>query len=354
MNPRITANQVTAVRLLLLPIPVGLLYLGGRPAMLTALGIFVLLGLTDALDGYLARRYGSTPIGALLDPLADKIFLVAGYVPMVDILPVPTTLIVLLFVRELGVTALRTIAFEEGFTFRTSLLAKLKTVVQMAGAGFVILLWLFPADREIFPVLGVAVAGSLVPGAIALLRGGRPGWKSAWSAGLVAGVALLRVALPQIQAIIAVLVVIVGFTLVSGLEYLWDMRRVLVARFRRAPLEALRLLGLASTLPLLFLPALERQGAPTVAILGLLAAELAVGGLDNSLAQIGRLRGPWPDLVRCLLQLGAGVVVLQSVVHSAHPGAGRAAAAAALVVTVLDAAIRFFRNRDVFRGPEPT
>jgi CDP-diacylglycerol--glycerol-3-phosphate 3-phosphatidyltransferase len=345
---RITANQVTAVRLVLLPVPMALLYVGGHAAMLTALGLYILLGLTDALDGYLARKHGSTPIGALLDPLADKIFLVAGYVPMVDILPVPSSLVVLLFVRELGVTALRSIALEEGFRFHTSILAKLKTVVQMGGAGFMLLMWLFPEPRVIGTVLAVAVLGGLAPGAVEILRGRKPGWNSIWSAVLISSIVLSRVLFSPVGSMTAILVVIVGFTVVSGLEYAWGMRKVLAARFRRAPVEAARLLGLSLAVPLLFLPALERQGAPTMAILVLLAAELAVGGLDNSLVQTGRRRGPWADLARVVVQTGAGIVVLRSVVDSAAPGTGRQVAVGAAAYTVLEVAIRFWRNRRAF------
>jgi CDP-diacylglycerol--glycerol-3-phosphate 3-phosphatidyltransferase len=345
---RITANQVTAVRLLLLPAPMALLYLGGRGPMLAALGLFILLGLTDALDGYLARKYGSTPIGALLDPVADKIFLVAGYVPLVDIMPVPSTLVVLLFVRELGITALRSVAMEEGFRFRTSELAKLKTVVQMGGAGFILLLWLFPEERYIRPLLGLAVAVALVPAAADLWRRKLPGRNAVWSAVLVGAIAAFRLVFPPVRAMTWVLILIVGFTLVSGVEYVWGMRKVLAARIRRTPVELLRLSALSLAVPLLYLPALERFGAPTMAILVLLAAEIAVGGLDNSLVQMGRRRGPLADLVRAAIQTGCGIVVVRSVVDSAHPGPGRLIAVFACAYTVAEVAIRFWRNRRAF------
>lgn len=348
MGMRVTANQVTAVRLLVLPAPMALLYVGGQAAMLAALGLFILLGLTDALDGYLARKYGSTPIGALLDPLADKIFLVAGYVPLVDILPVPSTLVVLLFVRELGVTALRSVALEEGFQFKTSELAKLKTVVQMGGAGFMLLLWLFPEDRQIETILGVAFAVSLVPAVVDLSRRRLPGRNAIWSAVLVGTIVAFRFVFPPVRAMTWVLIMIVGFTVVSGLEYVWGMRRVLADRIRRIPVESLRLPALSLAVPVLYLPALERSGAPTMAILVLLAAEIAVGGLDNSLVQMGRRRGPVADLFRAALQIACGIVVVRTVVESADPGAGRAAAILAAAYTVGEGALRFWRNRRSF------
>ena len=68
---RISANQVTAIRLVLLPIPMALMYVGGPAAMLTALGIFVLLGLTDALDGYLGR--GGKILAMMNPPFPQKV-----------------------------------------------------------------------------------------------------------------------------------------------------------------------------------------------------------------------------------------------------------------------------------------
>src|SRR5512138_3647794 len=55
---RITANQVTLIRLVLLPLPVAMIYRNTHAWMLGALAVYIVLGLTDALDGYLARKYG--------------------------------------------------------------------------------------------------------------------------------------------------------------------------------------------------------------------------------------------------------------------------------------------------------
>src|SRR5215831_669059 len=254
--------------------------------MLGALAVYIVLGLTDALDGYLARRYGSTPLGALLDPVVDKIFLVAGFVPMADFQIMPTTMVFILFIRELAVTALRSIALEEGFTFRTSTVAKLKTTVQMVGAGFILLVWLYPDDRTIRAILGASFVVSLAPAAIALARGRRPGWMAWSSIALVGATLAIRVLLPPKPAIFAIMSVILSITIYSGAEYVWGMRRVLLARFRRAPIEAVRLAGLSLAVPVFYLPALDRADGPTFAILGLLAAEVAEGGLDNSLVQM--------------------------------------------------------------------
>ena len=105
----------------------------------------------------------------------DKIFLVAGFVPLADFQIMPTTLVFILFIRELAVTALRSIALEEGFSFKTSAIAKLKTTIQMAGAGFILLIWLFPDDGTIRLILSVAAAAFCVPAVVAACQGAPAG-----------------------------------------------------------------------------------------------------------------------------------------------------------------------------------
>jgi CDP-diacylglycerol--glycerol-3-phosphate 3-phosphatidyltransferase len=347
---RITANQVTLVRLVLLPLPIWMIYQGTHVWMLGALLVYILLGLTDALDGYLARKYGSTPIGALLDPIADKIFLVAGFVPLADHQIIPTTLVVILFVRELGVTFLRTVALEESFQFKTSKAAKLKTTVQMVGAGFMLLVWLYPEGSTIHIIFGTMFVLSAIPLVIALIRGQSPSWM-AWSAASLVGAAfatrmLLR---PEVELVI-IMAVIVAITLYSGAEYAWEMRKVLGARFRRSPIEAVRLAGLSLAVPVFYLPSIDRPDDPTVPILLLLAAEFACGGLDNSLAQYGHTRRAAPDLVRSGIQAATGAFVLTSLLTLQHPVAARVATVFALAVTLGDLGARFWRHRRDFAG----
>ena len=346
---RVTANQVTLARLVLLPLPVALIYQSTRSFMLAALGVYVLLGLTDVLDGYLARKHGSTALGALLDPVVDKIFLVAGFVPLADFQIMPTTLVFILFIRELAVTALRSIALEEGFSFKTSSIAKLKTTVQMAGAGAILLVWLFPEDGVILLILAVAAAAFCFPFVAAAVRGRRPGWMGVSSAGFGLAIFGLRFMLAPKPAIFAIMTVIVAITLYSGAEYIWGMRHVLRARFLRTPLEALRLAGLSLAVPVFYLPALDRSDDPTFAILGLLAAEFAAGGLDNSLAQMGHARGPTPDLVRSGVQAVCGVVAFSALLSGVGPGIALGATLFALGVTLGDLGARVWRHRADFR-----
>jgi CDP-diacylglycerol--glycerol-3-phosphate 3-phosphatidyltransferase len=340
---RITANQLTLGRLVLLPVPVLLIHVailggGGRPWMLAALLVFVVLGLTDAWDGMLARRHGSTPLGSLLDPVADKIFLVASFGVLAQHRLVPLAPVAVLFVRELAMTRLRSIALQEAFSLPTSRIAKLKTTAQMAGSGFLFLIWMFPDESTILPILFAVAAGAAVAPVLGFRRGGRPGWRAWWGLGLIGLVAVWRACASASSTMVMILVLAVGFTVLSGAEYAWTMRRILLAHFRARPIEAIRLLALSSVLPLVWFPALnDGTGSHPYVVMGLLAAELAVGGLDNSLTQAGRTRGAAWDLGRAAIQACCGLF------PSLLTGA------IALALTLLDLAVRSVRHVGVFR-----
>jgi hypothetical protein len=142
---------------------------------------------------------------------------------------------------------------------------------------------------------------------------------------------------------------IVAITLYSGAEYAWGMRGVLRSRFLRSPLEALRLAGLSFAVPLFYLPALDRTDDPTFSILGLLAAEFAAGGLDNSLVQLGYARSAGPDLFRSGFQAACGAVLLWALFSGAGPRIALVATLLALAVTLSDLGMRFLRHRRDFR-----
>jgi CDP-diacylglycerol---glycerol-3-phosphate 3-phosphatidyltransferase len=95
---------------------------------------FILLSISDGVDGYLARRRGQiTTMGMLLDPLADKLMVTAAYIILVAYNPrvVPPWIAVLVIGREFLVSGLRSIAATEGFTIEASEIGKLKTVIQI-------------------------------------------------------------------------------------------------------------------------------------------------------------------------------------------------------------------------------
>ncbi len=137
---KITANRLTFLRILLLPLPCLLLY-GGPGAKLTALGLGSLLGLTDYFDGKLARQQGITRLGTFLDPIADKIFIATLYFFLARLGFLPLWLVAGLLLREFLVSALRP---RVPGSLPVVWLAKVKTTFQMLGAALLVALAAFP------------------------------------------------------------------------------------------------------------------------------------------------------------------------------------------------------------------
>src|SRR5579859_3837497 len=133
-----------------------------NPYMWSALIAGTLIGCTDWVDGLLARKYGPTVLGGLLDPIADKIFIAFAYSPFVDVSPplVPWWMVALLFQREFFVTALRSAYEQRNLTLKTSYLAKAKTWTQMQGIGVMLLFPLVDSRRFL---IGLLVAGTVLP-----------------------------------------------------------------------------------------------------------------------------------------------------------------------------------------------
>ncbi len=105
-----------------------------------ALAVFLVAGLTDLLDGYLARRWKQvTTVGTLLDPIADKLLISAALIALVQVGAVPAWMVIVVVGREFAVTGLRSIAAAEGFTIQASELGKSKMVSQILAVALLIL-----------------------------------------------------------------------------------------------------------------------------------------------------------------------------------------------------------------------
>ncbi len=102
--------------------------------------IFLAASLSDLLDGYLARSRGEvTEMGKLADPVADKVLLLAGIVPLVECGEVPAWLAVIIFAREFLVMGLRSIVASKGEAVAADWAGKIKTVVYTVAV--VLLIW---------------------------------------------------------------------------------------------------------------------------------------------------------------------------------------------------------------------
>lgn len=135
-----TANKLTMLRLLMIPIFLIVLYLGFKGSTYVALAIFILASITDFADGHIARSRGEiTDFGKFMDPLADKILVMAALLWFTErgLMPAWATLVVL--VREFAVTALRLIAVDNGRVIAAGLSGKIKTVITMLGIAVLFL-----------------------------------------------------------------------------------------------------------------------------------------------------------------------------------------------------------------------
>ena len=102
--------------------------------------LFLAAGLTDLLDGYLARRWKQvTTVGMLLDPVADKLLISAALVSLVQIRLLPAWMVILIISREFAVSGLRSIAAAEGYTIAAGELGKTKMVFQVLGVTLAML-----------------------------------------------------------------------------------------------------------------------------------------------------------------------------------------------------------------------
>src|SRR5436190_5141456 len=125
MLPINLPNVLTLLRILAVPVIVVAL-LGETPnGDALAAGVFALAAVTDGLDGYIARRRQDvTTFGKLMDPLADKLLIVAALVSLVSLDRLAAWIAMVIIARELAVTGLRAVAVEQGVVISASWLGK--------------------------------------------------------------------------------------------------------------------------------------------------------------------------------------------------------------------------------------
>lgn len=126
-------NLLTMGRIAIIPLVLWLLQRGSPSDCLAAAWVYAGAALTDLLDGYLARRMNIVSVlGKFLDPLADKLLVMASLIWMIPLGRIPEWAVVLLLARELGVTGLRSIASTTGLVIAAGDGGKMKTALQMS------------------------------------------------------------------------------------------------------------------------------------------------------------------------------------------------------------------------------
>jgi CDP-diacylglycerol--glycerol-3-phosphate 3-phosphatidyltransferase len=186
------ANKITILRILLTFVFMFFLFCHGLWAKVLSFIIFFFAAISDFLDGMIAhKRNIVTDFGRLMDPIADKILVLAAFAAFVQMQLIEAWMFVILFSREILITSLRLFALNKGKVLQATRAGKHKTLSQMA-VIFVIL---------VFIVLKEVMLTYFT-------------WNPAWEY-------FFR------QAIFVLMLITVGLTLYSGLSYLWDNRKVI-------------------------------------------------------------------------------------------------------------------------------
>lgn len=188
-------NQLTLLRFILTFVFVAAMSFTFPHHQSVAALVFIVAAFTDFLDGYLARKHNLiTNFGKLMDPLADKVLMAAGFVMLLDApgVPLPAWMVIVILTREFLVTGLRLVASAEGHVLAAESLGKHKTIWQI-----------------------VMVIYFLVSLASAEPAFSWTSWLFAWkpTSPSVAGVILVWIALL--------------LTVISGLSYAWKNRKML-------------------------------------------------------------------------------------------------------------------------------
>ena len=127
-----TANKLTLLRVVMIPAFLLVLYLNIPGADYWALAIFIVASVTDWLDGYIARNYNqTTDFGKFMDPLADKCLVTAAMLWFVEIGQMPGWALLVVIIREFGVSGLRMVAADKGRVIAAGWSGKVKTASTM-------------------------------------------------------------------------------------------------------------------------------------------------------------------------------------------------------------------------------
>jgi len=125
-------NKLTVIRVLAIPLFLIFLYISKGIFRFLPLLIFVAAAITDAVDGYIARRDNLiTDFGKFMDPLADKLLTASAFIAFVEIGYLSSWVVVLIISREFLVSGFRTLAASKGVTIAANPWGKIKTVFQM-------------------------------------------------------------------------------------------------------------------------------------------------------------------------------------------------------------------------------
>jgi len=186
------ANRLTVLRIVFTFVFMFFLFIHGLWAKVISLVIFALAAVSDFLDGRIAQKRNMvTDFGKLMDPIADKILVLAAFAAFVQLQLVDAWMFVIIISREILITSLRLFALNKGKVLSAAKAGKHKTVSQMS---VIVLILIFVVLKEMMLTFFT--------------------WNPSWES-------FFR------QGIYVLMVITVGLTLYSGLYYLWENRRII-------------------------------------------------------------------------------------------------------------------------------
>lgn len=172
------ASKITMVRVAMIPAYMVTMYLSQGQSglwMYVSLGIFVVASLTDYIDGYIARRYNqTTDFGKFLDPLADKLLVIAAMTMFCQWGSFPAWALMLVLTREFAVTGLRLVAVQNGTVIAAGWSGKVKTASTMI--GLCVMMALPQSQMVSLVVMVVIVATTVYSGVEYFIQN----WKCLW------------------------------------------------------------------------------------------------------------------------------------------------------------------------------
>lgn len=147
-------NKLTVLRVIMIPFFVFfmLVPVAGEANKWIALAIFVVASLTDLLDGHIARKNNLvTNFGKFMDPLADKLLVCSALICLVELMKIPSWIVIIIIAREFIISGFRLIASDNGVVIAASYWGKFKTTFQM------LMICLMIADLEPLKLLTAIV-----------------------------------------------------------------------------------------------------------------------------------------------------------------------------------------------------
>lgn len=154
-------NKLTVVRICLVPVFVVLMAFINATSYMKyiALGVYLIASLTDYIDGYLARKHNIvTTFGKLMDPLADKILVSAGFIMLTGLGTIPAWITVIVVGRDFLLNTIRMFGTQGGETISAGIYGKIKTAFQMIGVCLAIV-----DTNAIFAFIGLGKQMGFLP-----------------------------------------------------------------------------------------------------------------------------------------------------------------------------------------------